>query len=117
MPDQGRSQGRIIGLDCSAARHDDQVYTCQTRPVVAKHLAHQALESISVNRAPNLFTGYGQPQPGLVPLARYGENGEVGISRALRMRENPLEIGGRQQACRSGETAVRYQRGSGNRSA
>ena len=117
MPDQGRSQCCIIGLDRSAARHDDQVYTCQPRPVVAKHLAYQALESISVNRAPNLFTGYGQPHPGLIPLARYCENGEIGISRALRMRENPLEIGGRQQARRSGETAVGYQRGSGNRSA
>lgn len=117
MPGQGLAELCIIGLDRSTARHHHQIDTLQTRLTLTKCLAHQAFESITIDRTPHLFACYRESQPCLARSDSYRENREVGISRAFRMREHPLKIGGRQQACRSGETAIAYQRGSDNRPA
>lgn len=103
----------VVGRDRGTARHDHQVDTCQGRIALAECFAHQAFEPIAVNRTPDLFARYGKPQTGRAGSAGGRENRKVAICGALWMSEYPLKIGGRQQAHRSGETAILYQRASG----
>ena len=80
------------------AGQDNDVHRVEFVLVKPETLPDDALDSVSVDGAPDLFLGDCQAKACLAGFAGSHQDGEVAIGRAFRLGEYPLEISSVQQA-------------------
>ena len=99
MNGEGREQSAVLGGDGAAATQHDQVDTMQTMTAPAKALAHDALQTATVNRPPRALLGDRKPQSRRLAAVAPSKNGKTRIDRLFRFREDVPEIPWPSQAC------------------
>lgn len=74
---------------------------------MSEAFTNQTLQSIAIDRAPDLFLRYCQAQPRLLLPGADGQYREIRICRTFRAREHPFEFRRSQQARPTRESIVR----------
>jgi len=94
MPVQRDVQFRIGALLHCGAAHHHEIEPATARNLLAKVLAHQALDAIAIHGPAQLFPGDSQAEAGPSPLSatRPCENGEESVGRLQRPVEDTPKV-------------------------